>query len=223
MTGTFLFHNSAGEKVQSLKFTFFCVSFCGFVFSAVPPGLAEEDYESEWPCVQRLVDNISLTAVWQGPSIEEFAATWWEDQTLIPLVNELLDETLTEKESADIINGYVETLEQDKDKQMLKLFSGLFQRFGELRVRQIKGIKQFYRRQIKRAERIALMAEELRKMKKEGLREESPEYVALSETLIWNTRIYDERNKLTDYLCEEPVFLEQRLGIQAKAIFGNLQ
>ena len=114
-------------------------------------------------------------------------------------------------------------LEQDKDKQLLKLFSGLFQRSGELRVRQIKGIKQFYRRQIKRAERIALMAEELRKMKKEGLREESPEYVALSETLIWNTRIYDERNKLTDYLCEEPVFLEQRLGIQAKAIFANLQ
>ena len=209
--------------MQSLKFTSFCVSFFGLVFSAAPPGLAEEDYESEWPCVQRLVDNISLTTVWQGPSIEEFTATWWEDPTLLPLVNELLDETLTEKESADIINGYVETLEQDKDKQLLKLFSGLFQRSGELRVRQIKGIKQFYRRQIKRAERIALMAEELRKMKKEGFREESPEYVGLSETLIWNTRIYDERNKLTDYLCEEPVFLEQRLGIQAKAIFGNLQ
>ena len=80
--------------MQYLKFTFFCVSLFGLIFSAAPPGLAEEDYESEWPCVQRLVDNISLTAVWQGPSIEEFTATWWEDPTLIPLVNELLDETL---------------------------------------------------------------------------------------------------------------------------------
>jgi hypothetical protein len=47
--------------------------------------------------------------------------------------------------------------------------------------------------------------------------------MGLSETLIWNTRIYDERNKLIDYVCEEPVFLEQRLGIQARIILKNIQ
>jgi hypothetical protein len=60
-------------------------------------------------------------------------------------------------------------------------------------------------------------------MQQEGLGEETPEYVGLSETLIWNTRIYDERNKLTDFVCEEPVLLEQRLGVQAKVILENLQ
>ena len=103
------------------------------------------------------------------------------------------------------------------------LFSGLFQRSNELRTRQINGIKQFYRRQIERAERIGLMAEELRKMKQEGIGGESPEYEGLSETLIWNSLIYDERNKLTDYVCEEPVLLEQRLGVQARVIRENLQ
>ena len=209
--------------MRFIKFTFLCVSFLGLVLSATRPGLAEEDYESEWPCVQRLVDHIPLATVWQGPSVEEFFDTWWEDDKLLPLVNGLLDETLTEEESADIINGYVETLEKDKDKNLLVLFSGLFQKFNELRTRQINGIKQFYRRQIERAERIGLMAEELRKMKQEGIGEESPEYVGLSETLVWNTRIYDERNKLTDYVCEEPVLLEQRLGVQARAIQENLQ
>ena len=219
----FKFHNYAGGKVRLLKFTFLCAAVVGLVFSTARPGLAEEDYESEWPCVQRLVDTIPLSTVWQGPSTEEFTATWWEDENLLPLVDELLDETLTEKESADIINGYAQTLGADKGEKLLALFSGLFQRSGELRARQIRGIKQFYRRQIERAERIGLMSEELRKMGKEGIGEESPEYDALSKTLIWNTRIYDERNKLTDYVCEEPVFLEQRLGVQARAILENLQ
>lgn len=209
--------------MRLLKFTFLCASFLGLVLSATRPGLAEEDYESEWPCVQRLVGSIPLATVWQGPAIEEFTATWWEDETLLPVVNELLDETLTEEESVDIINGYARTLEKDKDKKLLVLFSGLFQRSGELRVRQINGIKQFYRRQVERAERIGLMAEELRKMRQEGIDEGSPEYMGLSETLGWNTRIYDERNKLTDYVCEEPVLLEQRLGVQARAILENLQ
>ncbi len=208
--------------MRLLKFTFLCVSVVGLVFSAPRHGLAEEDYESEWPCVQRLVDGIPLSTVWQGPSVEEYAAVWWEDETLLPLVDELLDETLTEKESTDIINGYAATLGEDKEKKLLALFSGLFQRSSELRARQIRGIKQFYRRQVERAEHLGLMSEELRKMGKEGIGEESPEYVGLSETLIWNTRIYDERNKLTDYVCEEPVFLEQRLGVQARVILGNL-
>jgi hypothetical protein len=209
--------------VQFLKFTFLYVTIFSFVLSVARPGLAQEDYESEWPCIQRLVDSIPLATVWQGPAIKEFTATWWEDKTLLPLVNELLDETLTEEESADIINGYVETLGKDKDKKLLALFSGLFLRSSELRARQIRGIKEFYRRQIERAERIGLMAKELRNMEQEGVGEESPEYMGLSETLIWNTRIYDERNKLIDYVCEAPVFLEQRLGIQARIILENIQ
>ncbi len=209
--------------MRFIKFAFLFVFFLSLVFSGVRSGLAEEDYESEWPCVQRLVDHIPLATVWQGPSIEEFSDTWWEDEKLPPLVNELLDETLTDKESADIINGYVETLGKNKDGKLLMLFSGLFKRSSEFRTRQIKGIKKFYRRQIVRGERIGRLAEELRKMKQEGLGEETPEYVGLSETLIWNTRIYDERNKLTDFVCEEPVLLEQRLGVQAKVILENLQ
>ena len=60
----FKFHNYAGEKVRLLKFVFLGVSIFGLVFSSPRPGLAEEDYESEWPCVQRLVDTIPLATVW---------------------------------------------------------------------------------------------------------------------------------------------------------------
>ena len=36
--------------------------------------------------------------------------------------------------------------------------------------------------------------------------------------LEWNTRVFDQRTRLTEYICEEPVFNTQRLGYQARKI-----
>ena len=47
-------------------------------------------------------------------------------------------------------------------------------------------------------------------------------YVNAESRLKWNTRVFDQRTRLTEYVCEEPVFLEQRIGYQARKIIDYL-
>ena len=48
-------------------------------------------------------------------------------------------------------------------------------------------------------------------------------YVDASSQLEWNTRVFDQRTRLTEYICEEPVFNTQRLGYQSRKIYSYLQ
>ena len=41
--------------------------------------------------------------------------------------------------------------------------------------------------------------------------------------LKWNTRVFDQRTRLTEYICEEPVFNTQRLGYQSRKIMSYLK
>ena len=50
-----------------------------------------------------------------------------------------------------------------------------------------------------------------------------PKFAQASAQLKWNTRVFDQRTRLTEYICEEPVFNTQRLGYQARKILSYLQ
>ena len=56
----------------------------------------------------------------------------------------------------------------------------------------------------------------IRKYRKAKLDEKDPKYIAATSQLEWNTRVFDQRTRLTEYICEEPVFNTQRLGYQAR-------
>jgi hypothetical protein len=44
----------------------------------------------------------------------------------------------------------------------------------------------------------------------------------LEQQLIWQTRIYDERERSLKYVCESPVLLEQRSFVIAREIANHL-
>ncbi len=46
---------------------------------------------------------------------------------------------------------------------------------------------------------------------------------ALEKQLLWDTRIFDEREQSLRYVCEAPVLLEQRLFALARAIMAHLE
>jgi hypothetical protein len=45
----------------------------------------------------------------------------------------------------------------------------------------------------------------------------------LQEKLVWDTRIFDERQRSLTYICEQPALLEQRLFALARTIMGHLE
>ena len=94
------------------------------------------------------------------------------------------------------------------------MFAGLYQKAKDRRNRQYLGIIKFVERQESFRKAIGSSSKLIRKYRKEKLDEKDPKYIAATSQLEWNTRVFDQRTRLTEYICEEPVFNTQRLGIK---------
>lgn len=179
--------------------------------------------EADWPCDQRLVPRIALGTIWQGPPVDEFTDTWWENQEVFQLVGQLTDPTLTEEEVAAIIDGFAKAHENNKKDLLVMTFAGLFQKMNDERSGQIKKIKNFFRRMEKLTERISEISGKIREIRKAGATSEDPRLKELDEEMLWNTRVYDERERLAPYVCDEPILLEQRLGVISRVLQERLE
>jgi hypothetical protein len=215
-----------------MKNNFFKV-FIGAViltFSTVAYANAPEKPPKKWPCDQVYNPKLNLTAIWQGPPIEQELKDWWKDDDVIEYVNKLADPVLEETVGVELIEefakkySYFGLIKKPEQKQKLTyLFAGLYQKAKDRRNRQYIGIIKFVDRQESIRKAIGSSSKLIRKYRKAKLDEKDPKFVEASAQLKWNTRVFDQRTRLTEYICEEPVFNTQRLGYQARKILSYLQ
>ena len=215
-----------------MKNNFFKV-FIGAVilaFSTVVYANAPEKPPKKWPCDQVYNPKLNLTAIWQGPPIEQELKDWWKDDDVIEYVNKLADPVLEETVGVELIEefakkySYFGLIKKPEQKQKLTyLFAGLYQKAKDRRNRQYIGIIKFVERQESIRKAIGSSSKLIRKYRKAKLDEKDPKFVEASAQLKWNTRVFDQRTRLTEYICEEPVFNTQRLGYQARKILSYLQ
>ena len=199
-------------------------------FSSIANANALEKPPKKWPCDQVYNPKLNLTAIWQGPPIEQELKDWWKDDDVIEYVNKLADPVLEESEGVKLIEefakkySYFGLIKKSEQKQKLTyLFAGLYQKAKDRRNRQYVGIIKFVDRQESIRKAIGSSSKLIRKYRKAKLDEKDPKFVEASAQLKWNTRVFDQRTRLTEYICEEPVFNTQRLGYQARKIFSYLQ
>ena len=215
-----------------MKNNFFKV-FIGTVilrFSTVVYANAPEKPPKKWPCDQVYNPKLNLTAIWQGPPIEQELKDWWKDDDVIEYVNKLADPVLEETVGVELIEefakkySYFGLIKKPEQKQKLTyLFAGLYQKAKDRRNRQYIGIIKCVERQESIRKAIGSSSKLIRKYRKAKLDEKDPKFVQASAQLKWNTRVFDQRTRLTEYICEEPVFNTQRLGYQARKILSYLQ
>ena len=215
-----------------MKYNFFKV-FIGAViltFSTEVYANAPEKPPKKWPCDQVYNPKLNLTAIWQGPPIEQELKDWWKDDDVIEYVNKLADPVLEETVGVELIEefakkySYFGLIKKPEQKQKLTyLFAGLYQKAKDRRNRQYIGIIKFVDRQESIRKAIGSSSKLIRKYRKAKLDEKDPKLVQASAQLKWNTRVFDQRTRLTEYICEEPVFNTQRLGYQARKILSYLQ
>ena len=201
-----------------------------FTFSTVVYANAPEEPPKKWPCDQVYNPKLNLTAIWQGPPIEQELKDWWKDDDVIEYVNKLADPVLEESEGVKLIEefankySYFGLIKKSEQKQKLTyLFAGLYQKAKDRRNRQYVGIIKFVDRQESIRKAIGSSSKLIRKYRKAKLDEKDPKFVEASAQLKWNTRVFDQRTRLTEYICEEPVFNTQRLGYQARKILKYLE
>ena len=189
------------------------------VLSATPQG---------WPCDQVYNPNISLPTVWQGPDVAARLDSWWESPYVSNRDNEVLrilfdDMTLTQEDTQELIATFAKSVpSSSRSDALLDLFAAMYSSVLELYQSQLKSILRFVARQDKVAERTSEKASDMRALRRQGVGSTDERYLAVQAEMEWNVRVFDERNRLTPYICEEPVFLKQQLGFRARAILSLL-
>ena len=173
---------------------------------------------------------LDLKALWQGPDISEFKRSWWKDDNVIEAVNKLSDPILSEEEGEKIIENfakkytYVGLIKKGNQREkLISLFTGLYEKASQKRNKQYEGIIKFVSRQDFIRKTIGEASKDLRDFRKAGMDKKNTKYIDAESKLKWNTRVFDQRTRLTEYVCEEPVFLEQRIGYQARKIVQYLE
>jgi len=174
----------------------------------------------DWPCVQIKVPEISVAAVWTGPSIEDVHTKWQDDPSVAELVPRLaarrtaLEEA--EKRIADFLND--PAVREQKGKL---LFAGLFATLARERAEVMDGIERFSRKQKGVVDKIRTKTAELHRL--QDAHAEDSKIEDLANQLDWDIRVYEDEKKTVSYVCEVPQLIERRLFALSRMIQQALE
>jgi hypothetical protein len=163
----------------------------------------------DWPCVQRKVPEISIAAVWRGPSIEGIA-NWRDEQSVVNLVQLLAARRTGDEEAKTAIAEFSKSAGANKQARLLQAVVGLVESVNAERASVITGLERFGAAQKALAEVVRKDNADLSELR--GNASADPALVAQqTERLTWNLRIFQERQRSLRFVCEVPVLIEQRL------------
>ena len=201
-----------------------------FLFKDLNLVMATESPPKKWPCDQVYNPKLNMSAIWGGPDIKDYIKDWWKDDEVIEVATKLSDPILTEKDGTKIIESFAKKYtyfgiiaKKEQEEKLVNLFAGLFQKASDKRRRQYTGIVKFVERQDVIRKTIGKSSKKLRELRKAGVGQDDKEFLMYSEQMKWNTRVFDQRTRLTEYVCEEPVYGEQRIGYQARKILSYIK
>jgi hypothetical protein len=176
----------------------------------------------DWPCAQIKVPEISVAAVWAGPSIDDAGNAWQDDPAIKDHVARLAARRTSLDDAQKAISDFVTGNAAERQQKAKLLFSGLFTTLNLERSEVMNGIERFFRQQKTFAEKIRAETFELRNLQDAADRDQS-KADELANRVDWDTRIFEERRKTIGYACEVPVLIEQRLFALARTIQQTLE
>ncbi|SFI45237.1 hypothetical protein [Bradyrhizobium sp. Gha] len=174
-----------------------------------------------WPCAQAKVPEISVAAVWAGPALDDAETKWKDDSKVSALVSKLaarktpLDEA--EKSVKDFLTGSA-----DKTAKAKLLFAGLFDTLNAQRSQVMGGLERVSRKQREAADKIREETIQLQALQDATPRDEA-KVDAMSNQLIWETRIFEDRRKVVRFVCEVPTTIDQRLFALGRVIQQEIE
>src|SRR5262252_5790748 len=156
--------------------------------------LAADPRFPDWPCNQIKVPEISVAAVWAGPSIDDVGNAWEEDAAIRDLVARLAARRTPLDDAQKAISNMVTGSESERQKKAKLIFAGQI-RSAILQLRELQD----------------------RPDADQGRIEE------LTNRVEWDTRVFEERRKTMNFVCEVPVLIEHRLFALARALQQSLE
>jgi hypothetical protein len=190
---------------------------------AVPgPTHAADPRFPDWPCNQIKVPELSVAAVWAGPSIDGVGSAWEESTATRDLVARLAARRTPLDDAQKAIAEFVTGTEAERQQKAKLVFAGLFKTLDRERSEVMRGIERYTRKQREFAGQIRSTILELRDLQDRPDRDQG-KVDELAARVEWDTRIFEERRKTIGFVCEVPVLIEQRLFALARAIQQSLE
>jgi hypothetical protein len=175
----------------------------------------------DWPCTQAKVPEISLTAVWAGPPLDDVSAKWKDDAKVSALVTKLAARRTPLEEAQKAITEYL-TGAADKTGSGKLLFAGLFDSLNAQRSQVLNGLERVTRKQREAADRIRADTLALQALQGESQRDQA-KIDDLGNQLVWQTRIFEDRQRVIKFVCEVPTAIDQRLFALGRAIQQEIE
>ncbi|UWU79557.1 hypothetical protein N2603_14160 [Bradyrhizobium huanghuaihaiense] len=176
----------------------------------------------DWPCTQAKVPEISLAAVWAGPALGDAETKWKDDAKVSALVSKLAARKTPLDEAEKSVREFLSGSAADKSANAKLLFAGLFDTLNAQRSQVILGLERVSRKQRDAADKIREETLQLQALQGATPRDEA-KVEALSNELIWKTRIFEDRHKVVRFVCEVPTSIDQRLFALGRVIQQEME
>lgn len=186
-----------------------------------PTEAADPRYPN-WPCSQAKVPEVSLAAVWAGPPLDDVQNSWKDNAQVSALVAKLSARKTPLDEAEQSVKAYLASSAAEKTTNAKLLFAGLFDTLNAQRSSVMNGLERVTRKQREAAEKIRDDTIALQSLQDATPRDES-KVEALSNQLIWETRIFEDRRKVVRFVCEVPTSIDQRLFALGRVIQQELE
>ncbi len=175
----------------------------------------------DWPCVQAKVPEISLTAVWAGPPIDDVASTWKDSAEIVALVEQLAARRIPIEQAQKAVTDFL-AKSSDKTKAGKLIFAGLFDSLNAQRSAVLIGLERVMRKQREAVEKIRTDTAALQSIQSAA----SPDQAKIDELnnqVLWEARIFDDRRRVVTFVCEVPTIIDQRLFALSRTIQQEME
>jgi len=189
--------------------------FAALVIALASPALAADPRYPDWPCAQAKVPELSVTAMWAGPPIDEAAKAWENDPKVKDLVPRVAARRTPLEEAQKSVTEYVTGSAAEREQRAKFLFAGLFERLNRERTEVMNGIERVARHLKELANKIKADVAELHSVQDANPPDQA-KIDQLAAQVEWSTRIFEDRRKTIRFVCEVPVQIEQRLFALAR-------
>ena len=176
----------------------------------------------DWPCAQAKVPEVSLAAVWAGPPLDDVAGKWKDDPKVSPLVARLAARRTPLDEAETAIKDFLAGSATDKAANGKMLFAGLFDTLNTQRASVMAGLERVTRKQREAAEKVRSDTIALQALQDDPSHDQA-KLDELSNQLIWETRIFEDRHRVIKFVCDVPTAIDQRLFALGRAIQQEME
>jgi hypothetical protein len=192
------------------------------VAGPVDRSLAADPRYPDWPCAQAKVPEISLAAVWNGPALDDTASKWKDDVKVSALIPRLAARRTPLEEAEKMVIEFLSESAAEKTERGKLLFAGLFDTLTAERSLMMNGLERVTRKQREAADRIRTDTLALQALQNAPAPDQA-KIDELSNHLVWETRIFEDRLRVIKFVCEVPTAIDQRLFAFGRVIQQQME